>query len=125
MPESGSEPGDGGTRDVPNGNASAGDRGAGQEESPRRRPFAVLGCIMTVAGFFSGAMVAVLVAKFRSAMIHCVPADSELPACNWEQFAGVGGLLGALTLPVMVYWRLRTSRAGRHGRASAPERGEM
>ncbi len=99
MLESGSEPGDGGTQGVPKGNASGRDGGAGEEEPSGRRPFAVLGCLMTVAGFFSGAMVAVLVAKVRSAMIHCVPPDSELPACNWAQFAGVGGLLGALTLP--------------------------
>ena len=63
MPGSGSEPRDGGTRGVPKGKASAEDRTSGEDESSRRRPFAVLGCLMTVAGFFSGAMVAVLVAK--------------------------------------------------------------
>jgi hypothetical protein len=79
---------------------------------------------MTVAGFFSGAMVAVLVSKVVGALTHCSPPDPELPACNWQQFAGVGGVLGALSLPALIYWRLRTSQPGRHGRASAPERGE-
>jgi hypothetical protein len=63
---------------------------------------------MTFAGFFSGAMVAVLVAKIRGGLIHCQPADAELPACNWQQFAGIGGILGAVSLPVLVFWRLRT-----------------
>lgn len=62
---------------------------------------------MTIAGFFSGAMVAVLVAKIRGGFIHCAPADSELPACDWQIFAGVGGLLGMVTLPLLVLWRLR------------------
>ena len=126
MPGSGPEPGDGGAAGVPKRSDPPGDGRADEAATPRRRPFAVLGCLMTVAGFFSGAMVAVLVAKVWDAIIHCAPIDPELPACNWQRFAGVGGLLGALTLPALVYWRLRTSAPGRHGRASAPpERREM
>jgi len=83
-----------------------------------RRPFAALGCLMTVAGFFSGAMIAVLVAKVVGDLAHCVPVDPELPACNWHRFAGVGGLLGAVSLPLLVYWRLRTSRSGRRDEGS-------
>jgi len=68
---------------------------------------------MTVAGFFSGGMVAVLVAKVRGGLIHCVPADSELPACDWATFALIGGLIGAVTLPTMVFARLRRTARGR------------
>jgi hypothetical protein len=73
---------------------------------------------MTVAGFFSGAMVAVLVAKLVGDFAHCVPVSLELPACNWQRFAGVGGLLGAVSLPLLVYRRLRTSRSGRRDDAT-------
>jgi hypothetical protein len=81
-------------------------------EPSRTGRFTALGCLMTVAGFFSGAMVAVLIAKLRGWAIHCQPADAELPACNWEQFAGVGGLIGAVTLPALVFWRLLLPRRG-------------
>jgi hypothetical protein len=66
--------------------------------------------MMTVAGFFSGAMVAVLVAKVRGALIHCAPVSADLPACDWQNFAFVGGLLGMVSLPVLVLWRLRNPR---------------
>lgn len=69
--------------------------------------------MMTWAGFFSGAMIAVLVAKIRGDLIHCSPVDTELPACDWQNFAGVGGLLGAVSLPLLVYWRLRSPRRER------------
>lgn len=68
--------------------------------------FAAIGCVMGVAGFFSGAMVAVLVARFYSWTTHC-QYDVELPACHWETFAGVGGLIGLVTLPGMILFRLR------------------
>jgi hypothetical protein len=72
--------------------------------------FATIGCLMTVAGFFSGAMVAVLIAKIHGWATHCQPVDAELPACSWEQFAGVGGLFGAVSLPALVFWRLLSPR---------------
>ena len=66
----------------------------------------MLGCIMTVAGFFSMAMVGVLVARVYSWMSKC-PYMEGLPACHWEVFAGVGGLIGAITLPVLVLRRMK------------------
>jgi hypothetical protein len=102
-------------RSAQDGEGSRGDPYAAPErggEPSRTGRFTALGCLMMVAGFFSGAMVAVLVAKFRGWAIHCQPADAELPACNWEQFAGVGGLIGAVTLPALVFWRLLLPRRG-------------
>ena len=64
---------------------------------------------MAIAGFFSGAMVAVLVARAYSWASHC-QYDPELPACNWESFAGVGGLIGLVSLPTLVLLRLRRAR---------------
>jgi hypothetical protein len=64
-----------------------------------------VGCITTFAGFFSGGMVGVLVAKVVGVMQGCKPAEG-LPACNWWVYAGVGAVLGALTLPVLALSRL-------------------
>jgi hypothetical protein len=64
-----------------------------------------VGCITTFAGFFSGGMVGVLVAKLVGSMQGCRPVEG-LPACNWWVYAGVGAVLGALTLPVLALSRL-------------------
>jgi hypothetical protein len=64
-----------------------------------------VGCITTFAGFFSGGMVGVLVAKVVGSVQGCKPAEG-LPACNWWVYAGVGAVLGALTLPVLALSRL-------------------
>jgi hypothetical protein len=64
-----------------------------------------IGCMTTFAGFFSGGMVGVLVAKVVGIMQGCKPAEG-LPACNWWVYAGVGAVLGALTLPVLALSRL-------------------
>jgi hypothetical protein len=64
-----------------------------------------VGCITTFAGFFSGGMVGVLVAKFVGSVQGCKAAEG-LPACNWWVYAAVGAVLGALTLPVLALSRL-------------------
>jgi len=64
-----------------------------------------VGCITAVTGFFSGGMIAVLVAKWVGSARGCQPAEG-LPACNWWMYAGVGALLGAVTLPILALGRL-------------------
>jgi hypothetical protein len=64
-----------------------------------------VGCVTTVAGFFSGGMFAVLIGKFVGSAQGCQPPEG-LPACNWWMYAGVGALLGAVTLPVLALRRL-------------------
>jgi hypothetical protein len=93
--------GPGGDGGAPSGAAD----GTRADDGPGANRFAV-GCLMAVAGFFSGAMIAVLIARFYSSATHC-QYDAELPACNWQSFAGVGGLIGLVTLPAAVLWRLR------------------
>ena len=69
-----------------------------------------VGCVTTVAGFFSGAMIAVLVGKIVGMAQRCVPAEG-LPACNWWVYAAIGGIVGAATLPVLTLRRLRQDRS--------------
>ena len=71
-----------------------------------------VGCVTTVAGFFSGGMIAVLVAKFVGSMQGCKPPEG-LPACNWWVYAGIGAVVGAITLPVLALTRLRQPRHGK------------
>ena len=68
-----------------------------------------VGCITTFAGFFSGGMVAVLIGKFVGSMQGCRPPEG-LPACNWWVYAGIGAVIGAITLPVGVLLLLNRRR---------------
>jgi uncharacterized membrane protein len=66
---------------------------------------------MTIAGFFSMAMVGVLVARIVSWATGC-RYEEGLPACNWWIFAAVGGVIGAVTLPTLIFRRLRGAKRG-------------
>jgi hypothetical protein len=70
-----------------------------------------VGCLTTVAGFFSGGMIAVFIGKVVGSVQGCKPAEG-LPACNWWVYAGIGAVIGALTLPVLALTRLKQPRAG-------------
>jgi hypothetical protein len=65
-----------------------------------------VGCVTTVAGFFSGGMIGVFTGKIVGLAQRCVP-EQGLPACNWWVYAGIGGVLGAVTLPALALRRLR------------------
>ena len=69
-----------------------------------------VGCVTTVAGFFSGGMIGVFVGKIVGIAQRCVPPEG-LPACNWWVYAGIGGLVGATTLPVLALRRLRQGKS--------------
>jgi len=68
-----------------------------------------VGCLTAMAGFFSGGMIAVLVGKFVGSAQGCQPPEG-LPACNWWVYAGIGAVVGALTLPVLALRRLSRPR---------------
>ncbi len=68
-----------------------------------------VGCVTTVAGFFSGGMIGVYAGKVVGSIQGCKPPEG-LPACNWWVYAGIGGVLGALTLPVLALRRLNQPR---------------
>ena len=66
-----------------------------------------VGCLTAVAGFFSGAMFAVLIAKIVGGIRKCPPLPDTGAPCDWHVYAGVGGLIGMITLPAIAFWRLR------------------
>ena len=68
-----------------------------------------VGCVTTIGGFFSGGMIAVLIAKIAGWARGCEPS-SGLPACDWHVFMLTGALIGMVTLPAGVIWRLRGKR---------------
>lgn len=65
-----------------------------------------VGCFTFFIGGISCAMTAVLLGKFYAAFTRA-PACSEMPLCNWYEWAAWGGILGAVSLPVLVIMRLR------------------
>ena len=69
-----------------------------------------LGCFTTFVGLWSGGMVAVLIGKIVEGARKS-PACTGLPLCNWHIYAGVGALIGAVSLPVLVFWRMRRRKA--------------
>ncbi len=69
-----------------------------------------VGCVTAVAGFFSGAMIGVFIAKIVGSFRGCKPLEG-LPACDWHVYAGIGMLIGVLTLPVLALRRVRQSDA--------------
>lgn len=64
-----------------------------------------LGCFTFIIGFFSGGMVAVLIGRMV-AFFTKAPSCEGLPICNWWAYVGIGGALGALSLPMLVLRRL-------------------
>jgi hypothetical protein len=70
-----------------------------------------VGCLTGVAGFFSGGMIAVFIGKVVGSVQGCKPPEG-LPACNWWVYAGIGAVVGALTLPVLALTRLNQPRIG-------------
>jgi hypothetical protein len=77
-----------------------------------------VGCFTTFIGFWSGGMIAVLIGKVLEG-IRGAPSCDGLPLCNWNVYAAVGALIGAVSLPVLVLTRLRR----RDARPGTPSRG--
>lgn len=81
-----------------------------QEAEGRGWHYLGVGCLTALAGFFGGAMLAVMVAKIVGAFTRCTP-DAETGApCDWFTYAWIGALIGLFLLPVVTILRLRSSR---------------
>ena len=79
---------------------------ASPPQPARASRYVGVGCFMMIAGFFSGGMIGVLIGKFVGMARKCTP-EPGLPVCDWHLFALAGGVLGMLSLPTLVLWRLR------------------
>lgn len=69
-----------------------------------------VGCVTAVAGLFSGAMFAVLVARIVGMVRGCSAGEHGQP-CDWPLYAMVGGVIGMITLPLLALYRLRRDPA--------------
>ena len=78
-----------------------------------------LGCLMTVLGFFSMAMVGVLVSAVVAGATRTARCP-DIPACNWYIYALVGGVFGSVSLPILVLRRLNRPSAGTSGQTPKP-----
>ncbi|MGK2934583.1 MAG: hypothetical protein ACSLFE_04985 [Gemmatimonadaceae bacterium] len=81
----------------------------GERDEFRFERYLGVGCVTTIGGFFSGGMIAVLLAKVAGWARRCEP-PSGLPACDWHIFMLAGAVIGMVTLPAGVIWRLRGKR---------------
>lgn len=70
-----------------------------------------VGCVTAVAGLFSGGMLGAFVAKVVGSIQGCKP-DPDLPACNWHVYAGIGMLIGVISLPILAISRVRRGDKG-------------
>lgn len=91
---------------------------AEEREIGERQQTVAVGCLTAVVGFFSGAMIALLIGKWVGAARGCTPVEG-LPACDWQYYFFGGGVIGAITLPLLTIRALRRSRRS----AGKPERG--
>ena len=85
-------------------------RGAPQDVGAFWGYFGV-GCLTFFAGSAGGAMTSVLIAKIVGALRGCAPEPETGAPCGWFMFAVIGGLIGAMVLPMAVILRLRAGRA--------------
>ena len=65
-----------------------------------------VGCVTLFAGGISGGMIGVAISMIVAKLTRA-PTCQGIPSCNWHYYAGVVGLIGALTLPALALWRLR------------------
>lgn len=70
-----------------------------------------VGCVTFVGGAWSGAMIGVLIGEIVGFFLR-VPDCQGLPvSCNWAAYAGIGAVVGGISLPALALWRIR--RGGR------------
>jgi len=66
----------------------------------------MVGCLTIFVGFFGGGMIALLLGRFVDVVRRC-SAPEGLPVCgNWAIYAGIGGAVGAILLPTVVFIKL-------------------
>jgi hypothetical protein len=83
---------------------------AARTDGGRTATYVGVGCFTAFAGWWSGGMIAVLVAKIVGAIQGC-PAGEHGQPCNWYVYALAGAVIGAISLPVLALRRLRRDDA--------------
>jgi hypothetical protein len=69
-----------------------------------------VGCLTAFSGLFAGGMIAVLLGKIVGSLRGCQPLEGT-PACNWNVYAAVGMLFGAVVFPTISIIRLKSRRS--------------
>ena len=92
------------------GRGEGGGTGGAPPDEHRGARLIGVGCFTAFAGTWSGAMVAVLLGMIIESA-RGSPDCTGVPICNWYVYAGVGALVGAITLPFLALRRLRRSAA--------------
>jgi hypothetical protein len=82
------------------------------DEGSRTATYVGVGCFTAFAGWWSGGMIAVLIAKIVGAVQGCPVGEHGQP-CNWYVYAAVGAIVGAVSLPILALRRLRRGDAAR------------
>jgi len=99
----------------PGPEAGSAEAGAARGVSTTRR--VAIGCFTAWLGLCSGAMVAALLSKFFAFLMRAKECDG-IPSCDWYIWAGIGGIIGAVTLPALVLWTL-----GKPAKSGKPDSG--
>jgi hypothetical protein len=72
-----------------------------------------IGCLLAVAGFFAGGMIAVAIGLVVTMATGCTPTQG-FPICDIYRYWVPGMIVGAVTLPAIAIWRLRRRDPGPH-----------
>lgn len=72
-----------------------------------------IGCLTVVAGLFSGGMVGVFVSVMVRELTRG-PTCEGIPTCDWHIYMLTGAVMGAVSLPALVFWRMRRTDAVRN-----------
>ena len=71
----------------------------------------LVGCMTIFVGFFGGGMITLLLVRISDVLTRCNAPDG-LPVCgNWAMYAGIGGAIGAILLPTVVFIKLSRADA--------------
>jgi hypothetical protein len=78
----------------------------GGEELPGCWGRGGIGCVTFVAGAVSGGMIGVAISMIVAGVTKAQGCDG-IPTCDWHVYMLAGAALGAVTLPLLTFWRLR------------------
>lgn len=84
---------------------------SGTDRDTRAWGYVGAGCLTFFAGFFGGGMIGVFVGWIVGLVQRCRPPEGTFPICNIHPYWFTGMVLGAILLPTVTIWRLKTGDA--------------